>query len=1105
MGFSRLYARKLLILVATIGITVTPSFVFGLGLGAIKLNSSLSEILNAEIDLIAATANDVSDLKVKLASREAFLRAGIERTGLLNTLRFKVQRRNNGKYFIKITSRKPIREPFLNFLLEINWKNGRMLREYTMLIDPPGRRVQQAQQSTIQAPQTAAPEVVAEPVQPVVEESPFKDEAPAQPAPVAKQDADAAYINDKELFPHRPVDEVEAPKEPEAAVEKVADPEPVVVAETVPEPEPVIPETVPEPEPEPVIVDDSKGLSGDVRAEHAGSGQVIEDKDVAKGEAFGEGELFPTIPLTEYDASKSIKYDEEPVEPVAEPMEADVAEAVADEQPVPEEELMGGPDAMESGNLDYGITKKSDNLWSIANRMKGDDATVYQVMMALLKSNPNAFTDGNIHRLKVGQVLRIDDPGLITAISKEQAAQDYMAQTEAWDAYRQQVAASAEEQPLSTGQVDSAPDDSVAAAPSGELTLSAPEGEDLSAASTPSQDSANEEVARLRDELQRITQQADAERGKNSALNDRLRELESEIESMQRTLSVRNDELAALQQQQATKPDEVAPAVAEPAPEPVQAPEPVAEAPAETAPAPQLEDEPAPVEEAATPVEQPAEESVAEAQTETAEAPVDTVTETEAPAPVEAAVPVEDAPAPPSTSLVDTIMGTVMGILKPVLGSSLLLFIGVPVLVIVVVLLVILMVRKRSTAKENFQESILSGAAPVDDEPAVSVSSQNSSDTSSFLSDFAISGVGAIQTEDSEVDPLTEADVFMAYGRYEAAEERLQEAIAADPNRNELKVKLLEVYNTNKNQGAFESTAEDLYASLGDDAASDSNWQKVVVMGKQIAPDNPIFSGSPTITSETTESVLGEMEQNRSDVSMTDSQVMDIGLETGVFSADELSPESPVEEADTVAATESDMGALDFNLGDDAPVTDQQETMDNITAPDADGLDFNLGGDEEVTEAAEPAEEAAMDFNLDLDSADDESTKSMAIDLNAMGLGDTATTDTTDDEDTASMAFDADALDLDSTSAQLDTGALDFSMDTEEAGDSEMDLNLDAGDAMDMSLSADSDEVGTKLDLAKAYIDMGDSSGAKSILDEVLDEGNEEQKAEAQQLVSQLS
>lgn len=1102
MGFSRLYARKLVILIAAVGITVLPSFVYGLGLGAIKLNSSLSEILNAEIDLISATANDVSDLKVKLASREAFLRAGIDRTGLLNSLRFAVKRRDNGKYFIKLTSRRAIREPFLNFLIEVNWKNGRMLREYTMLIDPPGRRVQQTQQSTIQAPQTIEVEVA--PVSNTPEASPFKEDiAPVvepimEAEPVVKVDpADAAaqaYINDQELFPHRPVDDVEAPAEKiiepvnDSPVDIVVDP---VLSDTIPEPEPepVIPESVPEPiADEPLVIDDTKGTSGEVLAEHAQSGQIIEEKDIVATEdkmtateTFGEGELFPTIPLTDYDESKSIKYDEK----IMDELQAEasgIPTSESDDNLAPEADIAQDTNAMESGDLDYGITKKSDNLWTIASKMKGDDASVYQVMMALLKSNPSAFTDGNIHRLKVGQVLRIDNPGLISAISQEQAAQDYTSQTEAWDAYRQQVAAAAEEQPLSTGQIDSAMDDNIAASPSGELTLSAPEGEDFTSSSTPSQDSGSQEVVDLRNELNRVNQAANAERGKNSALNSRLRELEAELEAMQRSLSIRNDEFAALQQKAAEVPE---PAVVETAPAPVQ--EPVM---ADEPPAPQLE-------EAAVVAEPVAEEPVIEdavnpvveeTAEETPPSPEDQMAVAEEP---QVSEPVTET-APVTTSMVDTILGTISGILMPLLAGIPLLVVG-PVVLIVLALIGVMMFRKRSSATENFQESILSGAAPLDDEPAISVSSQNSSETSSFLSDFAISGVGAIQTEDSEVDPLTEADVFMAYGRYEAAEERLLEAMQSDPDRVELKVKLLEVYNTNKNQPAFESTAEELYASLGDSAATNDNWQKVVVMGKQLAPNNPIFSSSPTISAETTESVLGEMEDNLSNVSMSSSQVMDIGLETGVFSADELAPQGQ-------AATETDMGALDFNLGDDAPVTNEEETRDNIAAPDE--LDFNLGGDD--ASASSSSDDSGLDFSLDMDTSsdgDDELTASMAIDLNEMDISAPDSSDD-DDEPTASMVMDLDSLDLDSASAQLDTGSLDFNIDDTA---SDLDLNIDAGDAMDMSLSANTDEVGTKLDLAKAYIDMGDSAGAKSILDEVLEEGSDGQKQEAEQLISQLS
>lgn len=1051
MEFRRSYARKLAICVATIGLTITPVLVQALGLGGIKLNSALSEILNAEIELFSATPSEIDGLKIKLASREAFLRAGIDRTTLLNSLRFKIKRHSSGQYYIKVTSRRPIREPFLNFLLEVNWKSGRMLREYTMLLDPPGRI--QHQPTFVETPKTVAPAPVKKTTEATPEASPFVAPEPV-PVPVAKKaDADEAYIADKELFPKRSIEETAAPEETKAASEPVA---------KAPEqkPEPVIPESVVSEQPAAAeaVKNEPESDSGKVREELSDSGEIIDSsrQDKPQGEqqqAFADNEeLFPRIPLTEYDESKSIQYDEEPVS----------GEAVAQAEVAQQSQ-------MEAGNLDYGITKKSDNLWSIADRMRHDDSvSVYQVMMALLRSNPDAFVKGNVHRLKVGQVLRIDDPGLITAMSREQAIQEYQTQTLAWEDYRQQVAAAATQQPLITSDVDTTQADFVATAPSGELSISAPQGDDLSAANA-GQGSTDKEVSRLQQELAQISGQAKLERGKNTVLNERLRALESELEQMQRTLVVRNDELAALQHQASQQTQVETPAPVEEPPAPVTEPEQaetIQQAPEATT------EQPAPDE-----TETPPETAVP------APAPV-------VPAPVTEPEPVQP---PPQPGFFENLSGILSGIIA---GGGLLLYIGAP-LALVVLVVAIIMIRRKRSGQENFQESILSGAAPTDTETALSQSTEGGtpSETSSFLSDFAISGVGAIQTEDSEVDPLTEADVFMAYGRYEAAEERLQEAISSDPDRHELKVKLLELFNTTKNATAFESTAESLYADLGDNAAADSNWQKVIALGKQIVPDNPLFSGVPTVTTDAIDEGI-----NLSDVSMSESQVMDIGLETGVFSTDELAPE------DVVDISASDMSDLDFNLDADADeqVNAQEDTQDKIVAPDSDvqndagGLDFNLD-----TESDE--ESTGMDFSLDTDDgSSDEETMSMTLDAAQVSQLASVSIDT---EPTSDM--DTEGFDPDTASMQLDTGSLDLNLDTPEEGtqaesDMELDLNIDAVDAVDISMSTDADEVATKLDLAKAYIDMGDADGARGILDEVAQEGNDTQKQEAEELVKQL-
>ena len=162
-----------------------------------------------------------------------------------------------------------------------------------------------------------------------------------------------------------------------------------------------------------------------------------------------------------------------------------------------------------------------------------------------------------------------------------------------------------------------------------------------------------------------------------------------------------------------------------------------------------------------------------------------------------------------------------------------------------VILIIAVIVIKRRRQGDNFQESILTGAASASAADAGGVPSGDSttfSEESSFLSDFAMSGASAIEADDSEVDPLTEADVFMAYGRYEAAEERLNEAVKSEPNRMELRAKLLELYHATQNKDAFESSAEDFYASLGGNEADNPLWEKVRSMGSEIAPGNPLFN-----------------------------------------------------------------------------------------------------------------------------------------------------------------------------------------------------------------------------------------------------------------------
>ncbi len=116
---------------------LSPSLSWALGLGEIHLNSSLNEPMSAEIDLIGAGPEELGALRATLAGKDAFTRYGIERPPFLSTMTFKVGKSKDGRDVLLVRSSESIPEPFVTFLVEVNWARGRLMREYTVLLDPP--------------------------------------------------------------------------------------------------------------------------------------------------------------------------------------------------------------------------------------------------------------------------------------------------------------------------------------------------------------------------------------------------------------------------------------------------------------------------------------------------------------------------------------------------------------------------------------------------------------------------------------------------------------------------------------------------------------------------------------------------------------------------------------------------------------------------------------------------------------------------------------------------------------------------------------------------------------------------------------------------------
>jgi len=126
-----------LVLAIAAATALTTEVAHALGLGEVRLQSSLNQPLVAEIELLDAKMLAPGEVVPSLASVEEFNRAGIDRQYFLTDLKFTPVLRPDGKSVIRVSSTKPVREPYLNFLVEVLWPSGRLLREYTLLLDPP--------------------------------------------------------------------------------------------------------------------------------------------------------------------------------------------------------------------------------------------------------------------------------------------------------------------------------------------------------------------------------------------------------------------------------------------------------------------------------------------------------------------------------------------------------------------------------------------------------------------------------------------------------------------------------------------------------------------------------------------------------------------------------------------------------------------------------------------------------------------------------------------------------------------------------------------------------------------------------------------------------
>ena len=772
-----------------------------------------------------------------------------------------------------------------------------------------------------------------------------------------------------------------------------------------------------------------------------------------------------------------------------------------------------------AGGGDSYEVQRGDSLSAIARRLSASTgAQTAQLMVSIYRGNSGAF-EGDMNRLRAGSVLRIPSGEEIAAVSPAEASGEVRRLAGGWS-------------------------EAGAASGSGRLRLVPPSD----SATSPGSSSGN--AAEV------------------NALESRVRELEGQLTESKRMLELRNTELADLQAKLAASQQKpVAAPVEQPLPQPeAVTPTPEAEVPAPTAAAPE-------------------------------------------PAPAPAATPTAE-PATPATA-------TPAEGEEPSLGDSLLGYWWVLVagLLVIVGLLFAKSRGKRKTAE--FDDSLgrladhgedrlaqpmdsLSdtgrmrapnmGAIPDDilvEESGTHRALQETQDiplAPTVRTDETISSETAVNLDQG--DPLAEADFHMAYGLYDQAADLVRIAIQREPDRRDLKLKLLEVFFVWGNKEQFLSTARELSDSRGESGVGE--WEKIVIMGKQIAPEDPMFSDGGAGSSVGVDLNLdaggsGRVDFDPFDVSARmdvtgggNPDAVDLDLGNALRDPDATGEGLQLPNNPASGQTTREMTVKMTQAGSEAPTVEQPAlrpldeptirekvegamrrklSSDQTAELALDDLGLELGSLEQTDSqigmkpvtgvprgpgADAPTMVAGLDENSQrllaaaaarhgMTSGDDsqltEHGASGTWFLTERELGgdvDLTKGRSIDPNSTASMAkfeMPEAGFDISSTSrlAAIDRENLDFPIEpTQQQPVGRGNVDLDIGNGFDMPGSATEElavpdlepvtlsEVGTKLDLARAYVDMGDPDGARNILNEVLSEGSASQKQEAQRLLESL-
>ncbi|MGC5829479.1 FimV/HubP family polar landmark-like protein TapV [Ralstonia pseudosolanacearum] len=745
--------------------------------------------------------------------------------------------------------------------------------------------------------------------------------------------------------------------------------------------------------------------------------------------------------------------------------------------------------------------QRGDSLYDVAsNAVQGQDGvSLDQMLLALYRNNPKAFIGGNINRLRTGSVLTVPSAAEAQKVSSREARREVVAQTSGFAGYRSRLATAAEANAATDTDSARQQSGSVSARVQDQATPSASERDELRLSKADRTGKAAATAGARAEELV-------AKEHALKEMESRVAQLEKNLSEMQHLIEVKNAELAKAAAAKPAAGAAPSPATAAPAVTAANAPAPSASASATPAQAPAAAASSAETASSATATAGAS--APAAATPAAASAPV---AEASAPAAAPRKAPVVVAPQPPAEE---------ESFFSSLLGNPMALGLGGLVVALAGGLAVYRRRQQKPEQAHGFQDSLLSQESTVMAGAnslfgAAGGQSIDTSQHSVFGADFRIGG----GNESNEVDPIAEADVYIAYGRDVQAEEILREALEQHPERQAIRLKLMEIYANRQDAHGFQTIAEEMLAQVG---AASPDWAEAAALGRKFDPANPLYL---TVQGDGHhEQVAADDRHGHAGGAVAAAGAALAGMGAVAAAAEAFKP--------TVTGETTRRGeewtTVDPGMDPSMPSTkapqlaDLELPLESFPAPAAgEPITAPLQAAEVFQPLAEPEAPPALELpQTDFaghagEAFQPASVPPLHMDLSdlSLDLNPTAPVAETPAVEPAPAAVAADSLpawaqpaDLPETPVQLDAAPQPQEVVAQQEEPLTV-MRLDTNLPHTLSAEGGIDgvrDLQIKFDLAKAYIEIGDKEGARELLQEVLDLGDPSFHAEAQALMRQI-